>query len=99
MELAPRTLEELDEVQGNQQTKMSLVRQKEVILQQLDLSGLEGWSEANQTTTCTLVAEYHDMFSLKPRELGCNNLVKHEIRVVDEPFKEMVSKDSTTDGG
>ena len=89
VELAPRTLEELDEVQGIQWTKMLVERRKEVLLQQLDLSGLEGWSEANQATTHTLLAEYHDIFSLKPRELSCTNLAKHEIRVVDdEPFKE-----------
>ena len=29
-------------------------------------------------------AEYHDIFSLEPRELGCTSLVKHEIRVVDD---------------
>ena len=32
---------------------------------------------------------YHDVFLLEPRELGCSDLTKHEIRVVDdEPFKE-----------
>ena len=41
-ELAPRTLEELDEVQGIQLTMMSVERRKEVLLQQLDLSGLVG---------------------------------------------------------
>ena len=89
VELAPRALEELDEMQGIQQTKISVERRKEVFLQQLDLPGLEGWSEADQLTAHTWLAEYHDIFSLKPEELGCNNLAKHEIRVVDnEPFKE-----------
>ena len=33
--------------------------------------------------------EYHGIFSLEPRELGWNDLAKHEIKVVDdEPFKE-----------
>ena len=89
MELAPGTLEELDWVQGIQQTKMSIERRKEVLLKQLDLSDLEGWSEINQETVHALLAEYHDIFSLEPRELGCTDLAKHEIRVVeDEPFKE-----------
>ena len=60
-----------------------------MLLQQLDLFGLEGWSEANQSATHTLLAESHDIFSLEPGELGCADLAKHEIRVVDnEPFKE-----------
>ena len=76
-------------LQGIQQTKMLVERRREVLFQQLDLSGLEGWSEGNQVATHTLLAEYHDIFSLEPGELGCNNLAKHKIRVVDdEPFKE-----------
>ena len=47
VELVPGTLEVLDEAQGIQQTKMSLERRKEVFIQQLDLSGLEGWSKEN----------------------------------------------------
>ena len=36
-----------------------------------------------------LLAEYHDIFSLEPGELGFTDLAKHEIGVVDdEPFKE-----------
>ena len=42
-----------------------------------------------QAATWVLLAEYHDMFSLEPGELGCTDLTKHEIRVIDEePFKE-----------
>ena len=66
VELAPRTLEELDEVQGIQQTKMLVEKRREVLLQQLCLSGLEGWSEANQAAAHTLFAEYHDIFPLEP---------------------------------
>ena len=67
---------------------MSVERRKEVFLQQLDLSGLDRWSEANQAAACPLLADYHDIFSLEPGELGCTDLAKHEIRVVDdEPFK------------
>ena len=89
MGLTPITLEEPDEIQGIQQTKMLVERRKEVILQQLDLSGLEGWSEANQATACALLAEYHDIFSLEPGELGWSHRAKHAIRVFDnKPFKE-----------
>ena len=84
VEVAPTTLEKLDEVQGIQWTKMLVERRREVLFQQLDLSGLEGWFKENQAATCALLPEYHDIFSLKPRELGCTNLAKHEIRVVDD---------------
>ena len=68
---------------------MSIEQRKEMLLQQLDLSGLEGWSGANHSSAHALFTEYHDIFLLEPGELGCTSLLKHEIRVVyDEPFKE-----------
>ena len=85
----PGTLEKLDEMQGIQWTQISIKQKKEMLLQQLGLSGLEGWSEANCTSACALLTEYHDTFMLELGELGCTNLAKHEIQVVDdEPFKE-----------
>ena len=68
---------------------MSIEQRKETLLLQLDLSGMEGWSGANCTSAHALLTEYHDIFSLEPGGLGCTNLVKHEIWVVDdEPFRE-----------
>ena len=50
-----------------------------------------GWSKENQVAAHVLLAEYHDIFSLEPGELGCTDLVRHEIRVVDdEPFNVQV---------
>ena len=68
---------------------MLVGQREEALFQQLDLCSLEGWSPQNLSAVCTLLAEYHDIFSLEPGELGCTNLVKHEIKVTDdEPFKE-----------
>ena len=68
---------------------MSIEQRKETFLQQLDLSGLEGWSRANHTSTHALLTEYHDVFLLEPGDLGCTSLANHEIWVVDdEPLKE-----------
>ena len=68
---------------------MTIEERMEMLLHQLDLSGLEGWSRANCTSAHALLIEYHDVFSLEPRELGCTSLTKHKIQVVDdEPFKE-----------
>ena len=87
VEAMPRTLDKLDEMQGVPWTKMSIECRKEMLLQQLGLSGLEGWSD--HTFTHALLTEYHNIISLEPGELGCTGLAKHEVRVVDdEPFKE-----------
>ena len=52
VEVMPGTLEKLDEMQGVQWSKMSFEHRKETLLQQLDLSELEGWSGANSTSAC-----------------------------------------------
>ena len=68
---------------------MMVEQRKKLLFQPLDLSGLDKWSDGNQTAAQALLAEYHDIFSLEPGEVGCKDLMKHEIRVVDdEPFKE-----------
>ena len=74
---------------GVQETQMSIEQRKEMLLQQLDLSGLEGCSGANCISVHVLLTEYHNILSLEPGELGCTSLAKHDIWVVDdEPFKE-----------
>ena len=93
VEIAPGTLEKLDEMQGIQQTRMTVEQRKELLFQQLNLSGLDKWSDRNQTAAQALLAEYHEIFSLEPGELGCTDLAKHEIQVGDnEPFKEMFQR-------
>ena len=83
------TLEKLDEIQGIQQTRMSVERRKEILFQQLQLSGLEGWSDKNKAAVRVLLAEYYGIFSLEPRELACADLANHAFRVADDkPFKE-----------
>ena len=89
VEVVPGTFEKLDEMQCIQQTGRPVEWRREVLFQQLDLFSLERWSKENQAATHALISEYHDIFSLEPEELGCTDLLIHEIRVVDEePFKE-----------
>ena len=75
---------------------MSVEWRREVLFQQLDLFGLEWWPNKNQAAAHALLAEHHDIFSSEPGELGCTDLVKHKIRVVDdEPFRERFQRIST----
>ena len=48
VEVIPGTLQKLDEIQGIQQTRMPVELRKEMLFHQLELSGLEGWSDKNQ---------------------------------------------------
>ena len=80
----PGALEKLDEMQEIWQTRMSIECRKEMLLQQLDLSGLEGWSSINCLSAHALLTVYHNIFLLEPGELGCMGIAKHEIRVADD---------------
>ena len=70
VEVVSGTLEKLDEMHSIQQTRVSVQKRREVLFQQLDLSGLEGWSDKNQAAAHALLAEYHDIFPLEPEEMG-----------------------------
>ena len=89
VEVIHGTLEKVDEIQGIGQTQMMIEWQKETLLQQLDLSGLEEWSWANHMSAHAPLTKYHNVFSLEPGKLGCMSLTKHDTWLVDdEPFKE-----------
>ena len=67
-----------------------MVRQRRgKLFDELDLSGLDSWAPELVDEACWLLAEYHDVFSLDPAELGCTHSTEHTIKVTDDtPFKE-----------
>ena len=79
-------------VWGNRQGKVSTKGKNErisKILQQLDLTGIESWTEQQQNAVKELLAEYQHLFALNLKELGKTSLVQHEIKLHDhKPFKE-----------
>ena len=57
------------------------------ILQQLDLMGIESWTEQQQSAVKELLEEYQHLFALNLKELGRTSLVQHEIKLSDDkPF-------------
>ena len=71
-------------------TPKLMVRQRHgKLFDELDLSGLDSWAQELADAACWLLAEYHDVFSLDPVELGCTHSTEHTIKVTDDtPFKE-----------
>ena len=67
-----------------------MIRQRRgKLFNELDLSGLDLWAPKLAEKACQLLAEYHDVFSLDPAELGCTHSTEHTIKVTDDtPFKE-----------
>ena len=69
--------------------KLTVKQWQEKLFEELDLSGLESWPPDLAAAAQSLLAEYHDVFSLEPNELGCTNSTTHVIKVTsDTPFKE-----------
>ena len=82
-------MELLDEAQGLQTPKLTIKQRQEKLFEELDLSGLESWSPELADSAQSLLAEYHDVFSLEPSKLGCTHSTEHVIKVTNNtPFKE-----------
>ena len=79
----------LDKAQGIQMPKLTVKQRQEKLFEELDLSGLESWPPKLADSTQSLLAEYHNNFSLEPNKLGCTHSTKHVIKVTDDAlFKE-----------
>ena len=71
-------------------TLMEAERQ-ELLLEKLDLTGLEAWPTEQAEKACSLLREYHDIFSLENHDTGHTKAAKHKIVLKDPdtpPFKE-----------
>ena len=78
-----------EEAHGYRMPKLTMKQRQEKLFEELDLGGLESWPPKLVTSAQSLLAEYHDVFSLEPSELGCTHLTEHVIKVTDDtPFKE-----------
>ena len=68
---------------------LSVEDQRKLLLEKLELSGLDSWTEENKEKALNLLAEYHDIFTLEDREMGCTEAAEHKIEVTDTKlFKE-----------
>ena len=67
-------MEVLEEAPGLPIPKLTLRKRQERLCEKLDLTGLEFWPPDLADSTWSLLAEYHDVFSLEPSKLGCTHL-------------------------
>ena len=69
--------------------KLTVRQRHGKLFDELDMSGLDSWPPELVHAAHWLLAEYHDVFSLDPTELGCTHSTEHTIKVTDDtPFKE-----------
>ena len=74
--------------QTKEQSTLAETERQDLLLEKLDLSGLEAWP---QEQALSLLKEYHDIFSLEKHDMGHTNATKHKIVLKDPdtpPFKE-----------
>ena len=63
--------------------------QKGLILEALNLQGLEEWQEAEQKQARKLLLKWEHLFAHSDLDLGKTSLIKHWIELTDPiPFKE-----------
>ena len=77
---------------GNLQEQSTLTEaeRQQLLLEKLDLTGLEPWLEEQAEKACSLLREYHDIFSLEKHDTGHTKAAKHKIVLKDPdtpPFK------------
>ena len=82
-------LERADEPQDSHTPRLTIRQRHGKLFNELCLSGLDSWTPELADAAHWLLAEYYDMFSLDPAELGCTHSMEHKIKVMDDtPFKE-----------
>ena len=64
---------------------------QDLLLDKLDLSGLEAWPAEEAEKARGLLRKYHDIFSLEKQDMGHTKATKHKIVLKDPntlPLKE-----------
>ena len=77
--------------QTKEQSTLTEMERQDLLLEKLDLSGLEAWPQEQAEQARSLLKEYHDIFSLEKHDMGHTNATKHKIVLKDPdtpPFKE-----------
>ena len=74
-----------------EQPTLTEAERQYLLLEKLNLTGLEAWPEDQAEKAHSLLKEYHDIFSLEKHDMGHTKATKHKIVLKDPgtpPFKE-----------
>ena len=77
--------------QTKEQSTLTETERQDLLLEKLDLLGLEAWPQEQAEKARSLLKEYYDIFSLEKRDMGHTNTTKYNIVLKDPdtlPFKE-----------
>ena len=83
-QMQPGMIEALDDAQGIQTLELTAKQRQEKLFKKLDLSGLGSWPPELVDSAQSLLAEYHDIFSLESSKFGCTHSTERVIKVTNE---------------
>ena len=87
----PQVIDTISAERPKEQPTLTEAERQVLLLEKLDLSGLEAWPTEQAEKARGLLQEYHDIFSLEKHDMGHTNVTKHKIVLKDPdtpPFKE-----------
>ena len=87
----PKVTHVLPAEKPHEQSTLTEAERQELLLEKLDLTGLEAWPREQAEKACSLLKEYHDIFSLEKHDMGHTKATKHKIVLKDPDtpqFKE-----------
>ena len=88
---APHVIDTISVERPKEQPTLMEAERLVLLLDSFVLSGLEAWPTEQAEEACSLLWEYHDIFSLEKHDMGHTNTTKHKIVLKDAdtpPFKE-----------
>ena len=89
--LVPRVINAVSAKGPHPISTLTEAERQDLLLDKLDLSGLDDWPTEQAEKARGLLKEYHDIFSLEKQEMGHTKAAKHKIVLKDPdtpPFKE-----------
>ena len=87
----PHVIDTICAERPKEQPTLTEAERQVLLLDKLDLSGLEAWPTEQAEKARSLLQEYHNIFSLEKHDMGHTNATKHKIVLKDldtPPFKE-----------
>ena len=87
----PKVTNLLSAGEPKEQPSLTEAERQDLLLEKLDLTGLEAWPKDQAEKAHSLLKEYHDIFLLEKCDMGHTKAAKHKIVLKDPetpPFKE-----------
>ena len=79
----PKVTNILSAEKPKDQPTLTESEKQDLLLEKLDLTGLEAWPADQAERARSLLKEYHDIFSLEKHDMGHTKATKHKIILKD----------------